>query len=462
MISEQVAARVLEAALSRGGGFAEIFAENTTTTAMNMVNGVLERSNSGIVYGIGIRVFDGYNAVYAFSNDTREEALVRLAKAVAGAVKQGSSGLCAEFVQGGAAMQQRRHQASKHPGGTRGEVPGLLRRAHEASKAVRSTISQTNNSYADVQQDILVANSEGLWVEDRRVRTRVVVSAVASAGSEKQVGSFAPGASRGFEFLEGLDMERLGGESAEIALRMLHADYAPSGEMPVVIENGFGGVIFHEACGHGLEATAVAKGASSFAGKLGQMIASPIVTAVDDATLPNEWGSLNIDDEGSPARRNVLIENGILKSYLVDRLNGMKMGMPSTGSSRRESYKFAPTSRMNNTFIEAGQSKPADIISATQYGLYAKKMGGGQVQPATGEFNFAVVEGYMIRGGKIAEPVRGATLIGKGHEVLLDIDMVGDNLAMEQGMCGSISGNVPTNVGQPTIRVARLTVGGRL
>ncbi|MCL2400281.1 MAG: TldD/PmbA family protein, partial [Defluviitaleaceae bacterium] len=221
------------------------------------------------------------------------------------------------------------------------------------------------------------------------------------------------------------------------------------------------GVIFHEACAHSLEATSVAKKASVFTDRLGEQIASPLVTAIDDGTMPNEWGSVHIDDEGTPTQRKVLIEKGILKSYMVDYLNGLKMDMPSTGSSRRESYKFAPTSRMTNTYIANGESTPEEVIADTEYGLYAKKLGGGSVQPATGEFNFAVDEGYIIRNGKIAEPVRGATLIGKGAEILPLIDKVANNMAQAPGVCGSISGAVPTNVGQPMIRVKEMTVGGR-
>jgi TldD protein len=220
-------------------------------------------------------------------------------------------------------------------------------------------------------------------------------------------------------------------------------------------------VIFHEACGHSLEATSVAKNQSEFAGKLGQVVAGPKVTAIDDGTLPGHWGSIGVDDEGTPARRNVLIENGVLKGYLIDKLNGRRMGMAPTGSSRRESYLFAPTSRMTNTFIDNGPDKNEDIIASIENGLYAAKMGGGSVNPATGEFNFAVSEGYMIRNGKIAEPVRGASLIGRGSEILQDIDMVGQNLLESAGMCGSLSGSVPTNVGQPLIRVRAITVGGR-
>jgi TldD protein len=246
-----------------------------------------------------------------------------------------------------------------------------------------------------------------------------------------------------------------------MAVTMLKADLCPAGRMPVVIENGFGGVIFHEACGHSLEATSVAKGRSVFCGKLGQAIASPVVTAVDDATITNAWGSGNIDDEGLPCRRTVLIENGVLKSYLIDRLGSRRMGLPPTGCGRRQNYRFAPTSRMSNTYIAPGSHSDRDIIASVAHGLYCKNMGGGSVNPATGEFNFAVREGYMIENGKIDRPVRGATLIGKGSEVLLRIDIVGRNLDFGTGMCGSQSGSIPADVGQPMVRVSEMVVGGR-
>ena len=269
------------------------------------------------------------------------------------------------------------------------------------------------------------------------------------------------GASRGFEFFEKMNIEDYGREASRIAKTVLHADYCPGGKMPVIIDNGFGGVIFHEACGHGLEASSVAKGNSVFAGKLGQKIANSVVSAVDDGTIPNEWGTLNIDDEGTPTKRNLLIENGILKNYMIDKLNGRRMGMESTGSGRRESYKYAPTSRMTNTFILSGKSSLDEMIASTEKGLYAKYMGGGSVNPATGNFNFAVLEGYLIENGKITSPVRGATLIGNGAEILMKIDMVGNNSALAQGMCGSVSGSIPASVGQPAIKVGEITVGGR-
>ena len=231
--------------------------------------------------------------------------------------------------------------------------------------------------------------------------------------------------------------------------------------MDVIIENGFGGVIFHEACGHSLEATSVAKNLSVFSNKLGQKIANEAVTAIDDGTLENFWGSGNYDDEGNPTRRNVLIEKGVLKSYLVDDQNGRRMKQKGNGACRRQSYKYAPTSRMSNTFIDNGPYTTQEIIQATKKGLYAKKMGGGSVNPITGEFNFAVQEAYLVEDGQIKERVKGATLIGNGAEVLLNIDMVGNNLLTAQGMCGSLSGSIPADVGQPCVRVRNITVGGR-
>lgn len=264
----------------------------------------------------------------------------------------------------------------------------------------------------------------------------------------------------GLEFYETTTPEQIGREAVRVALVLTRAKPCPSGRMPVIIDNGFGGVIFHEACGHSLEATAVAKNQSVFAGKLGEQIASSKVTAVDDGTIPNAWGSQTVDDEGNRQQRRVLIRDGVLQMYMVDTLNGRRMNTASTGSGRRQSYKFEPTSRMSNTFIEAGTDTFEDMLAGIEKGLYAKKMGGGSVNPQTGEFNFAVQEGYLIENGKITDPVKGASLIGTGQEILMNIDMVGDNLDRAQGMCGSASGSIPTDVGQPRLRVSSITVGG--
>ena len=465
MLDKQLVYDVLTAALSTGGDLAEIFLENTVKDTIEMINGQVEKANDGINHGLGLRVIYGQSAVYAYTNSTGRDSLIKLAKESAQAVKAGIKD--PGSVKSVITLDRQEHLIysdnvviDPKKAGKKAIVEGL-RAASQASYCFDPLVTQTSGTYAYVDQSVLVANSNGVWAEDRRVRTRAAISAVASEGNEKQTGFYGPGAKGGYEFFESLDMPALGRMVAETAVTMIKADFCPGGRMPVVIDNGFGGVIFHEACAHSLEATSVAKGASTFCGKLGEKIAEPCVSAVDDGTIPGEWGSINVDDEGTPSRRNVLIENGILKAYLVDYLNGLKMGAPSTASARRESYHFAPTSRMTNTYILPGSDKPEDIISDTEYGLYAKLMGGGSVDPASGQFNFAVREGYMIRNGKIAEPVRGATLIGKGHEVLLSIDRVADNFKAEQGMCGSMSGSVPTNVGQPMIRVKEITVGGR-
>ena len=342
------------------------------------------------------------------------------------------------------------------------ERADVLRAADSAARAVSPTIKQVTASMLAREQQVTIANSEGLFTGDTRVYTRLLCSAVASDGTENQTGTENPGARVGFElFADRVDPAKAGETAAKTAVTMLTAPYCAAGEMPVVIAGGFGGVIFHEACGHSLEATSVAPGISEFSGKLGQQVAAPCVTAIDDGTMPNEWGSENIDDEGTPTTRLVLIENGVLKNYMVDRLNGLKMGMAPTGSGRRESYAYAPTSRMRNTFIAPGADDEEEMLRTMGDGLYAAKMGGGSVNPATGDFNFAVQEGYLVKDGKIVSPVRGASLIGKGSEILHRIDRVGKTMTMGQGMCGSMSGSVPTNVGQPTIRVSSLTVGGK-
>ena len=341
------------------------------------------------------------------------------------------------------------------------EKVAVLKEGYFAAKEYDESIVQVQGTLLDVDHNILIASTEGLYTQDRQIRTRMMINAVAEKNGETQTGGCRPGKRMGMELFDIVSPKATGIHAAKQAVTMVSAGYCPAGVMPVAIDNGFGGVIFHEACGHSLEASGVAYGRSQFAGKLGQKIANEKVTAIDDGTIPNAWGSINIDDEGTPARKNVLIEKGVLKSYMIDKFNGRRMGMESTGNARRESYSYTPTSRMTNTYIAPGEDKNEDIIASIEYGLYAKEMGGGSVNPVTGEFNFAVNEGYIIRGGKICEPVRGASLVGKGSDVIQNIDMVGTDMEMGQGMCGSSSGSVPTNVGQPLIRVSQITVGGR-
>ncbi|MFR9018943.1 MAG: TldD/PmbA family protein [Fusobacterium sp.] len=459
MLEKSLVEKILNEALSTGGDFAEIFVEKKNNCGLFMIDGKIESSLSGRDFGIGIRIFKDLYSVYGYTNDMTEENLLKTARKIAEAVKGTRADITINLLKQDI---KNYNKIEIYPETVlKKNKIDVMRRGYAAAKEYDSEISQVRVSYSDLKQNILVANSEGIWAEDERVRGRIRIESVASNGTEMQTGSMGPGASKGFEFFEKMDVESYGREASRIAKTILHADYSPSGKMPVIIDNGFGGVIFHEACGHGLEATSVAKGNSVFAGKIGQMIASPVVSAVDDGTIPNEWGTINIDDEGTPSRRNLLIENGILKGYMIDKLNGRRMGMASTGSGRRESYKYAPTSRMTNTFILNGKSSLDEMISSVEKGIYAKYMGGGSVNPATGNFNFAVMEGYLIENGKITSPVRGATLIGSGSEILKKIEMVGNNLAYGQGMCGSVSGSICTNVGQPALKISNITVGGR-
>lgn len=459
MLSKKVIEDILNEALSTGGDFAEVFIENKSVNSMYMVDGKIEQALSGRDYGIGIRIFKDLFSVYAYTNKMDFENLIKTARKAAGALRGNHGDIVINLLK---QEIENKHKILISPDSVEKiEKVKIMREAYKSAKEYDEVISQVRVNYNDSIQDILIANSENLYVEDRRVRSRIGIESIASKGNEMQTGSYRPGASKGFELFNDIDVKEYGREASRIAKTMLGAKYAPSGKMPVIIDNEFGGVIFHEACGHGLEATSVAKGLSVFAGKLGEKIASDVVSAVDDGTLPNEWGSSNIDDEGHKTQRNLLIENGILKGYMIDKLNGRRMEMAPTGSSRRESYKFAPTSRMTNTFILPGKSNLEEMIKNTEKGIYAKYMGGGSVNPSTGDFNFSVMEGYIVENGKIKEPVRGATLIGNGPESLKKIDMVGDNLAHGQGMCGSVSGSIPANVGQPTIRIEEIVVGGR-
>ncbi len=459
MVSKKLAQDVLAAAMLTGADFVELFAEVTRQNSIYMVDGRVERAVDGTLSGVGIRAFLGTRTVFASTSDTTKEGLLRCAASVAAAIGEAKNTPTVILTE--------RINANLHPvrilptSVDATERAEILRACCGAAKDYDAVISQVSGTITGVDRNILVANTEGLYTTDRHVRTRLIANAVASKDGENQSGGCSPGAGMGLELFETVSPEEVGREAARQAKVNLFADYCPAGTMTVAIENGFGGVIFHEACGHSLEATAVGIGASQMAGKIGEKIAGAKVTAIDDGTIPGAWGSCNVDDEGTPTQRNVLIENGVLKNYMIDRLGSRRMRMPMTGSGRRECYTYAATSRMTNTFIDNGPDKNEDIIASIENGLYCKKMGGGSVNPLTGAFNFAVTEGYLIRNGKICEAVRGASLIGTGSEILQNIDMVGQNLARGQGVCGSASGSVPTDVGQPLIRVSTITVGGR-
>ena len=457
MTDQKTARLVLGEALRTGGDFSELYMQDTESNNLSMVDGSVEEAAYSRIKGAGVRVLKGTKCAYAYTADTSEEALIATARAAAAAIDDVCEGTTTSF----AVRDYKTAPKVAFSDIDNARRIALLKEGTAAAKAYSPEISQVTARYLDVDHKIMVCNSEGVWAEDRRPRTRVFVQAIASKDGEAQTGYVSPGLGMGFEAFEHINMTDVGREAAKTAVTMLHAPQCPAGTVPVVIDGGFGGVILHEACVHSLEATSVSKGNSEFCGKLGQKIASDIVNAVDDGTMPGEWGTINVDDEGTPAQRNLLIENGVLKSYLFDMLGARRMPHPLTGSSRRQSYRYAPTSRMTNTFFAPGNHDSEEMIATMGDGLFAAKMGGGSVNPLTGEFNFAVLEGYWVKNGKIYCPVRGATLIGKGAEVLLKIDRIGKEMWMGQGMCGSGSGSIPTNVGQPRIRVESIVVGGK-
>ncbi|MBB6481903.1 TldD/PmbA family protein [Spirochaeta isovalerica] len=459
MYSQEFYNKLLSMALKNGGDYADVFVEDTNDTVLLFDSGKVKSINTGLIAGAGIRVIMGGKSVYLYASNADEQKLLNLAETVAQAVKYDKRGNLGDLTP---VSLSNAHNIRILPSSVdlRDKLE-ILSRADTAARDHSSKIQEVIVRYWDNSQNVTIATSEGRLVNDKRIRTRLAVTAVGVEGDKKETGFFGPGKALGFELFDRYTPESIAEEAARIALVSLEAGAAPQGKMPVVMDNAFGGVIFHEACGHALEATAVADNASVFCGKLGQQIANPIVTAIDDGTLPNEWGSQNFDDEGMPTQKNVLIENGILKSYMVDKLGSLKMNHPVTGSGRKESYKYAPTSRMTNTFIAPGNSTLEEMISTIDNGLYCRNMGGGSVNPPTTDFNFAVAEAYLIKNGKIDRPVKGASLIGKGSDIIQNIEMVGRNLDYGTGMCGSESGSIPANVGQPPIKVTGLVVGGQ-
>lgn len=460
MISKNLAIQVLNAGLATGADFVEIYLEQVEHRVLRVENGKVQSPTTATTYGAGIRLLNGLKSVYGSTNDLSKAGLLKVATSLAASFNEERK-LTVETitkVRTGKKHAPRRSSTVVD----REEKIALLRECSAIMSAYAPEVIQNTTLLIEEHKDVTIYNSDGKLFTDKRERNRFGLQAIAGNENGMESAFTGPGGQAGFEmFTDDVDIRKAAYETAQTAVTALHAVDCPSGKMPVVIGNGFGGVIFHEACGHPLEATSVAKGFSVFTGKKGTLIANPVVTAIDDGTIDNGWGSGNIDDEGTPTQKNVLIKNGILNSYMIDSFNGRRMGAKSTGSSRRQSYRFEPTSRMTNTYIDAGTSTPEEIIASVKLGLFAKKLGGGSVNPTTGDFNFAATEAYIIRDGKIAEQVKGATLIGNGAEILHHIDMVGNDLRREQGMCGSVSGSIQADVGQPTIRVNEILVGGK-
>ena len=443
-----------------GADFAEIFAEDRRSSSAILDDGRVEEVVSGRDRGAGIRVVVGETTGFAHTADLSETGLAAAAGAAAAAARQ--SGGARRVVEVSSLEVPRPLTVRVPPE----DVPkstkvALLTAADAAARSTGPAITQVSARYGDGRRRILVADSDGLFTSDDQVRTLFSVSCVASGDTGMQTGRESAGRTAGFELFDLYDVEEMARRAARRALTKLTARPAPSGEMPVVVGPGGGGVLFHEACGHGLEADLVAKSASAFAGRIGERVAAPMVTLVDDGTMAGEWGHYGIDDEGKPAARNVLISDGVLTDYMWDRLRARKEGRASSGNGRRQSYQHLPMVRMTNTYIENGDADPDDIVADTPHGVYVAQLGGGQVNTATGDFVFGMTEAYLIENGEITAPIREGNLIGNGPEVLTRIDALGNDFAMgSPGTCGKDGQGVPVGDGTPTLRVTALTVGG--
>lgn len=460
LLDKNIAQLVLDHALSRGADFAEIFVEKTNIQRATVLGQKVHEIGGGIDFGLGVRMIYGHRVLYGYTNIPTSEELMRIVSLIS---EREKSTRKHEFLNFTLKPTVDIHPVVT-PLGSSIELDSKISYLHDIDKAARSvsdSINQVTASSLEKKQQVEIFNTEGLQSFDTRNYIRIVASSIAEKNGEQSEGYEGPGALAGFEFTKSVSAKDLGEKVANQALIKLGADPCPAGKMPVIIDNGFGGVIFHEACGHLLETTSVQKKASVFWDKMDQQIANPVVSAVDDGTIKNEWGSINIDDEGMETKKTQLIKDGMLTSFLVDKIGSMRTGYERTGSGRRQSYRFAPASRMRNTFIEAGDSSLEEMVASIDKGIYCKKMGGGSVQPGTGEFNFAAQESYLIENGKITRPLKSATLIGTGPEVLQKISMVGNNFELAAGMCGSVSGAVPTTVGQPALKIDEILVGGQ-
>jgi TldD protein len=460
VLEESVIQRVLGAALRTGGDFAEIFVEDKRSSSARLDDGKIEELSSGRDRGAGIRVVVGETTGFAHTADLTENGLRAAAEAAAAAARGNPGG--ERVVDLTKLNAPRPNEVAIQPDSIeKAAKVGLLNRADAAARAEGGAIKQVTARLADSRRRILVANSDGLLADDDQVKTLFAVQCVATGDTGMQTGYESIGHTIGWELFDRIDVEDHARKVARQALTKLNARPAPSGTMPVVIGRGGGGVLFHEACGHGLEADLVGKGASVFRGRKGQQVASPLVTLVDDGTMGEEWGCFAIDDEGTPAQRNVLIEDGILTDYMYDFLRSRKEGRQRSGNGRRQSYQHLPMVRMTNTFLMAGDDDPADIVAGTERGVFVKALGGGQVNTATGDFVFGMTEAYLIENGEITDPLREGNLIGNGPEVLTMIEAIGNDFAMgPPGTCGKDGQGVPVGDGVPTLRVRALTIGG--
>jgi TldD protein len=456
LVPPPLAEKVIARALARGGDFGELYAEERRGFSLSLDDGHIERPLDGRERGACVRVVSGDSTFYGHMDGLAEEDLLRVAESVAQALRDEAR----EPAALAAVEPAAGHEVIEPPDAVeQSHKAEMLRACDAAARSTGGEVVQARIGYAENGRRVEVFNSDGLATSDDRTRVRLGAQVVARRDGRVETGSDTRGGHAGFELLRERP-EEVAESAARKALTMLDAVDAPTGRLAVVVGNGFGGVLLHEAVGHGLEADAVQKRASVYAGRLGDQLAESFVVAYDDGRLAGEWGSDGIDDEGTPTRRTTIIEDGRLTSYLYDVLRARKDGVGSTGNGRRESFRHVPVPRMTNTFFAPGEASKADLIAGVERGLYAVSFGGGQVEPATGDFVFGVSEGYLIEGGRVTSPVRGATLVGNGLEALRAVDGIAGDLRIATGFCGKAGQSVPAGVGQPHVRIRELTVGG--
>ena len=458
LLEPDVIDAVLAVAVANGADFAEIFVEDTRSTTTTMDQRRVEDLMSNRSRGAGVRVIVGSSTGYAHTADLSLAGLLAAAEAARSVAQRQSGG--ATVVAVGAAQVHAMRAEIEPSSVDRARRIEVLRAADDIARSHGGAISQVQLSIADNSRRILVANSLGLLSTDHQVRSRLNVSCVASGDTGMQTGRATLAATAGFELFAPERVAETANNAARQAITKMSARPAPSGDFPIVLANGFGGVLFHEACGHGLEADAIVKKTSIYADRVGELVASELVTLVDDGTCDGEWGAIAIDDEGAPASRNVLIENGVLTDYMWDYVRATQEGRASSGNGRRQTYQDLPMVRMTNTFLETRDATPDQIIADTPYGVYVAALGGGQVDTSTGDFVFGMTEAYLIENGEITAPLREANLVGNGPDVLARVDAVANDFAMAPGTCGKWGQQVPVGSGQPTMRLTGMTVGG--
>ena len=458
---------ILREALREGGEFADLFFEQTHSAVIVCEEDRIEKVIAGVDAGVGLRILFGKKTFYGFTTEVSKESLFDLAKRISRSAKEGEGERKKgpQLPRTGLApipISKSLYSIQKHPERlSMEERVSVVKRANEAARRLDPRVQQVKVLYRDVNQKLSISNSEGTLVEGERVGTVLSVQVVSAKGDVVQTGYEPIGGAVGFELFDLHPPEEVAEVAAKRALLMLSARKAPMGKMAVVLSSDAGGTMIHEAVGHGLEADLAQQGLSVYSNKIGERVASSLITVVDDPTLPQRRGSYAFDDEGVASRRTILVEQGVLRGYLYDRLSAMEEGVESSGNGRRESYQHKPIPRMSNTMILPGETRPEEIVHSVEKGLFVKKMGGGQVNTVNGDFIFEVNEGYLIEKGSVGEPVRGATLIGNGPQALKDIDMVGSDLGFGIGTCGKDGQGVPVADAQPTLRIPELIVGGQ-